>query len=174
MARRILKTRVTHLEMTERLVHAVPMPVSYKLALMRASKISLPFYRFLYEQVGKSHHWAMRRDVDDATLAAMIHRDNVEIHVLYVDGSPGGFFEIVTDEETRIAEILYFGLVPEFQGLGLARFFLNEAILTAWMGDPEKIRIETNTLDSPRALQLYQRMGFRPVSFADAEIEAWD
>ena len=72
-----------------------------------------------------------------------------------------------------MAEILYFGLVPEFQGRGLAKFFLSEAIVTAWMSSPEKVIIETNTLDSPRALQMYQRMGFNPVGFADAEIEAW-
>ncbi len=168
-----LKTRVTHLEMTTRPIAAIPTPVSYKLAIMRATNISLPFYRFLYEQVGKPHHWSVHRKLDDKALSAIIHRDNVEIHILYVDGSPAGFFELVIGQEPGIAEILYFGLVPEFQGRGLAKFFLNEAIATAWMSRPQKVIIETNTLDSPRALQLYQKMGFTPVSFAEAEIEVW-
>ncbi|MEK1851618.1 MAG: GNAT family N-acetyltransferase [Phyllobacterium sp.] len=171
---RILKTRVTHLEMTERPTQSVPTPVSFKLALMRATRISLPFYRFLYEQVGKPHHWSVHRHLSDEALAAIIHRDNVDIHVLYADGSPAGFFELVLDEKEGVTEILYFGLVPEFQGRGLAKFFLNEAISTAWMSSPQKVIIETNTLDSPRALQMYQRMGFKPVSFAEAEIEAWN
>lgn len=169
-----LKTRVTHLEMTDRPTAAIPTPASYKLAIMRATKIALPFYRFLYEQVGKPHHWSVHRKLDDEALSAIIHRDNVEIHVLYVEGSPAGFFELVLDQERGVAEILYFGLVAEFQGLGLAKFFLNEAISTAWMSSPQKVIIETNTLDSPRALQMYQKMGFRPVSFAEAEIETWD
>ncbi|PSH68523.1 N-acetyltransferase [Phyllobacterium brassicacearum] len=171
---RILKTRVTHLEMTERPTQSVPTPVAFKLALMRATKISLPFYRFLYEQVGKPHHWSVHRHLSDRDLAAIIHRSNVDIHVLYADGSPAGFFELVLDEGEGVTEILYFGLVPEFQGRGLAKFFLNEAISTAWMSSPRKVIIETNTLDSPRALQMYQRMGFKPVSFAEAEIEAWN
>ncbi len=171
---RILKTRVTQLEMTDRPTQSVPTPVSFKLALMRATKISLPFYRFLYEQVGKPHHWSVHRNLDDEALAAIIHRDDVDIHVLYADGSPAGFFELVLDEKEAVTEILYFGLVPEFQGRGLAKFFLNEAISTAWMSSPQKVIIETNTLDSPRALQMYQRMGFKPVSFGEAEIEAWN
>lgn len=171
---RILRTRVTHLEMTERPTQSVPIPVSFKLAIMRATKISLPFYRFLYEQVGKPHHWSVHRHLGDEALAAIIHRDNVEIHVLYTDGSPAGFFELVIDENEGVTEILYFGLVPEFQGRGLAKFFLHEAISTAWASSPQKVIIETNTLDSPRALQMYQRMGFEPVSFAEAEIEAWN
>ncbi|MGH7004709.1 MAG: GNAT family N-acetyltransferase, partial [Alphaproteobacteria bacterium] len=104
----------------------------------------------------------------------IIHRDDVDIHVFHVDGSPAGFFELVIDRQKNVAEILYFGLVPEFQGRGLARFFLHEAVSTAWMNSPQKVIIETNTLDSPRALQMYQRMGFKPVGFAEAEIEAWD
>ena len=170
---RFLRTRVTHLEMTDRPTHSVPTPVAFKMAIMRADKISLPFYRYLYEQVGKPHHWSVHRHLDDKALAAIIHRDNVDIHILYADGSPAGFFELVIGETEGVTEILYFGLIPEFQGRGLARFFLNEAISTAWMSDPRKVIIETNTLDSPRALQMYQRMGFKPVSFAEAEIEAW-
>ncbi|MGN8021836.1 GNAT family N-acetyltransferase [Phyllobacterium sp. 22229] len=170
---KILKTRVTLLEMTNRPVYSIPTPASFKLAIMSAKRISLPFYRFLYEQVGKPHHWFVHRNLSDEALAALIHRDSVEIHVLYVDGSPAGFFELVLNQEPGVAEILYFGLVPEFQGRGLAKFFLSEAIATAWMSSPAKVIIETNTLDSPRALQMYQRMGFNPVGFADAEIEAW-
>ena len=170
---KILKTRVTLLEMTNRPVYSIPTPASFKLAIMSAKRISLPFYRFLYEQVGKPNHWFVHRNLSDEALAAAIHRDSVEIHVLYVDGSPAGFFELVLNQEPGVAEILYFGLVPEFQGRGLAKFFLSEAIVTAWMSSPEKVIIETNTLDSPRALQMYQRMGFNPVGFADAEIEAW-
>lgn len=170
---KILKTRVTLLEMTNRPVYSIPTPASFKLAIMSAKRISLPFYRFLYEQVGKPHHWFVHRTLSDEALAALIHRDSVEIHVLYVDGSPAGFFELVLNQEPGVAEILYFGLVPEFQGRGLAKFFLSEAIATAWMSSPAKVIIETNTLDSPRALQMYQRMGFNPVGFADAEIDAW-
>jgi uncharacterized caspase-like protein len=70
-------------------------------------------------------------------------------------------------------EILYFGLMPEFQGRGLARFFLSGAIDAAWANDPKKVTIHTNTLDSPRALQLYQKLGFVPVSWSEEVVEPW-
>ncbi|MGH6762891.1 MAG: GNAT family N-acetyltransferase [Phyllobacterium sp.] len=170
---RLLATRVTHLEMTVPAVMRVPTPSGLRLALMRATNMPLPFYRFMYEQVGKAHHWAMRRNVDDDALAEVIHAEATQIHLLYADGSPAGFFELDLSDE-QCADIVYFGLVPHFQGRGLARFLLSEAIAAAWANDPARVTIETNTLDNPRALQIYQKMGFLPVAWREEVIEAWD
>ncbi len=74
---------------------------------------------------------------------------DTEIEVLYADGSPAGFFELDLSRLPHRAEIRYFGLVPEFQGRGLGGFFLSCAIDAAWAHDPEKLTINTNTLDSP-------------------------
>jgi hypothetical protein len=46
-------------------------------------------------------------------------------------------------------------------------------LAAAWSHNPQKLWLETNTLDSPRALQLYQRMGFAPVSTAEEVITLW-
>lgn len=173
-AKRFLTARITHLEMSEHVPAHAPMPMAPRLAIMRATNMPLPFYRFLYEQVGRPHHWGLRRNMSDKALAAQIHAETVEIHVLYADGSPAGFAELDLLQLPASAEIVYFGLVPEFQGRGLGRFFLGEAIAAAWAHDPEKVTINTNTLDSPRALQLYQKMGFQPVAWSEEEIEAWD
>jgi hypothetical protein len=35
------------------------------------------------------------------------------------------------------------------------------------------VTIHTNTLDSPRALQLYQKMGFVPVGWSEEEVTPW-
>ncbi len=131
------------------------------------------FYRYLYEHVGKPHHWLLRRNLDDETLAAQIHDEATEIEVLYADGSPAGFFELDLSDLPERVEIRYFGLVPEFQGRGLGRFFISCAIHAAWAHDPHIVTINTNTLDSPRALQLYQKMGFVPVSWSEVTIEPW-
>ncbi|QDY99680.1 GNAT family N-acetyltransferase [Nitratireductor mangrovi] len=168
-----LKARVTHLEMTALPAHRVPMPFGPRLAVMRAENMPVHFYRYLYEQVGKPHHWTMRRRIADKALAAAIHAGSTEIEVLYVDGVPAGFFELDLARMPDEAEILYFGLVPDFHGRGLARFFLSAAIFAAWAHEPEKVTIHTNTLDSPRALQLYQKMGFAPVSWSEEEVEPW-
>jgi GNAT superfamily N-acetyltransferase len=173
MAEKLI-ARITHLEMTDRSAISVPTPSGVKLAIMRASNIPVHYYRYLYEQVGKPHHWMLRRKQSDAEVAAAIHAPTAEIHVLYVDGCPAGFAELDLSLMPDEAEILYFGLIPEFQGRGLGSFFLSEAIALAWSHGPGKVTIHTNTLDNPRALQLYQKMGFVPVGWSEEEVEAWE
>jgi GNAT superfamily N-acetyltransferase len=168
-----LTARVTHLEMLAPPAHRVQMPMGQKLALMRTRDMPLAYYRFLYEQVGKAHHWMMRRGLSDADLSAAIHAESAEIHVLYVDGSPAGFFELDLARLPKEAEIVYFGLTPDFQGRGLSKFFLSEAVFAGWAHQPERLVIHTNTLDSPRALQLYQRAGFSPYAFSEETQEPW-
>ncbi|MFC4625068.1 GNAT family N-acetyltransferase [Daeguia caeni] len=172
-AGRILHTRVTRLEMTQRPTFTPPVPVGMRLAIMRATNTPVHFYRYLYEQVGRPHHWTMRRLQSDEELVRAIHAETCEIHILYVDGCPVGFAE--TDYAVpHQAEILHFGLMCDYQGRGLGKFFLHETVSAAWLKDPQKIIIQTNTLDSPRALQLYQKMGFSPVSWSEETVIAWD
>lgn len=168
-----ISARITYLEMTVRSSIAVPTPSGLRLAVLRASDMPLHFYRYLYEQVGRDHNWMMRRLQSDAEVTAAIHADTAEIHVLYADGSPAGFFELDLRNRPESVTLLYFGLVPDFQGRGLARFFLQEAIAAAWAHSPQKLALQTNTLDSPRALQLYQKMGFQPVGWSEEEIVPW-
>ena len=169
----MLTARVTHLEMGAPPAHRVPPPTGPRLALMAAKDMPPHFYRYLYEQVGKPHHWLLRRNLGDAELAAQIHAANVEIEVLYCEGSPAGFFELELAHLPTTAEIRYFGLIPEFQGRGLSRFFLSAAIFAAWAHRPDRVIIQTNTLDSPRALQIYQKAGFVPVGWSAQEVEPW-
>ena len=60
---RILTARITHLEMTQKPSRRVPAPIGHLLAVMRSVEMPLHFYRYLYEQVGRPHHWQMRRTV---------------------------------------------------------------------------------------------------------------
>ena len=168
-----IEARVTHLEMLAPPARHAPSPVGMRLAVMRARDMPLAFYRYLYEQVGKAHHWLLRRAMPDAELAAAIHAPDTELHVLYVEGSPAGFFELDLSRLPGEAEIVYFGLTPDFQGRGLARFFLSEAVSACWAHAPGRVVIHTNTLDSPRALQLYQRAGFSPYAWSQETVEPW-
>lgn len=169
-----LKARVTHLEMHQRSKGEVMAPVNMRLAIMRAYNMPVHYYRYLYEQIGKPHHWNVRRKMDDKSLAELIHSQDTAVHILYVDGCPAGFAETSLNKLPGAAEIVYFGLVPDYQGMGLSHFFFNEVLLAAWNANPAKLIIQTNTLDNPKALQLYQKCGFEPVSFEDVMIERWD
>lgn len=153
--------RVTLLEMTEPPKASLPMPVNIQTALMRATDIPLAFYRFLYMQVGMRYHWVERLRLGDAELKAELDDPRTSVTVLYVNGAPAGYFELF-QHDTDLVELLYFGLFERAIGLGVGKWFLLQALYAAWALDPKKVKVSTNTLDHPRALQLYQRFGFAP------------
>ncbi|EJF89009.1 GNAT family N-acetyltransferase [Bartonella tamiae] len=168
-----LQARVTFLEMYKRPQNSVTPPLHQRLAIMKAFDVPVHFYRYLYELIGKQHHWIVRHRMDDQTLKNLLSSTLTQIHILYVDGCPAGFAEINLRQMPERGEIVYFGLVPDYQGRRLSKFFLQEIILSLWDENPEKIIIQTNTLDNPRALQLYQKCGFEPIDFKDVLIEKW-
>lgn len=158
---RTVETTVTYLEMTAPYSQHVPAPANIKLALMRAEDPPAHFYRYLYNTIGRSHHWVDRRRLTDAQLAEAITAEGIEIFAAYADGVPAGYFELDCRNREEIW-LAYFGIIPEFRGRGLGKWLLSEAIAAAWLREPERVRVETCTLDDPRALPLYQRMGFVP------------
>ena len=158
---REIETIVTFLEMTAEPLHHVTPPSNLKLMLMRAENITLSFYRFLYGAVGQHYHWNDRSNLSDAELAKLSNGEGAEVWVLYVGGQPAGYFELVPDNASTI-ELEYFGLTPEFQGKGLGKWLLAEAIRAAWAKLPNRVVVQTSTLDGPAALPLYQKMGFTP------------
>ena len=168
-----LIARVTYLEMTARPRSRPPLPTGRAIALFRTEQMPPAFYRFLYEEVGRKHHWSLRRHIDDAALSAIIDAATTRIEVLYVDGCPAGFFEIDTSGLPQTCEIVYFGILPAYQGQKLSKWFLACAIEAAWHGGPQRVTLHTNSLDHPRALPLYQKMGFSPVGVGEEEVPAW-
>jgi GNAT superfamily N-acetyltransferase len=68
------------------------------------------------------------------------------------------------------AELAYFGLIPDYIGRGLGGFLLATAIDIAWSKPIERLWVHTNTLDHPRALPLYQQLGFVPYAQEKTQI----
>jgi GNAT superfamily N-acetyltransferase len=137
--------------------------------LLRAEHPSVAFYRFLYNSVGGDWRWWYRRQMNDAELAGILANARVEVFVLYVDGAPAGYFELDRRNEPTI-DLAYFGLIPHCVGRGFGRFLLYSAIEQAWSYEPDRLTVNTNTMDHPRALPLYQKMGFVPVRREAQEI----
>ena len=144
-----------------------------KVMLLKTRRPPIHFYRYLYETVGRSHTWVERRRMSDEALAAIIHDDNVETYVLYCDGAPAGYFEL-DFRKLPEASLAYFGLIPDFIGRGLGQYLLSAAIDTAWSKPISRLWVHTNTLDHPRALPLYQQMGFSPYAQERASIQPID
>ena len=160
--KRTLDVVVTYLEMTEPPTRPpVPAPPG-KLALLRAESPSVAFYRFLYDTVGEPWFWIDRRLLDDNALAAEIQDPQVEIYVLYDGGVPAGFIEI-DRRPAPDAAIAHFGLVPEFIGRRLGPYLLDWGVRKGWSYEPRRLTVNTCTFDHPKALALYQRVGFVPI-----------
>lgn len=162
-----LTAHVTELEMTAPPKQSLPMPVNIQTAILRVSDIPLGYYRFLYLRVGRRWHWTERLRMSDEDLAALLGDKRRSVTVLYVNGAPAGFFELHQGDDD-VVELVHFGLMEHALGLGLGKWFLLQTLFAAWALNPSKLKVTTNNLDHPRALQLYQMFGFSPVSTSDA------
>lgn len=155
-----LTATLTYLEMLapQQRVNTPPAP---EVAVVRAMRPTVSFYRYLYNAVGQEWLWYERRQISDEQLRAIIHHPQIEIYVLYFDGVPAGYGELNLQHMPDL-ELAYFGLMPEFIGKGLGKFFLNAMIDLAWVHAPRRVWLHTCTLDHPHALAVYQRAGFAP------------
>jgi GNAT superfamily N-acetyltransferase len=165
---------ITYLEQASRPVLG-PAPAlgdRMRLALMRVTKPPVHFYRYLYDLVGARYNWVSRRKLTDEQLAAIICDDDVYLYVLYSGGAPAGMAEIDA-RDPDVHELKFFGLAPDFTGRGLGRYFLTHVIDLAWSRAPERLRLETCTLDHPAALPLYQKMGFSVIDRRSGFVERY-
>ena len=132
-------------------------------ALLRAENPPVSFYRFLYDAVGRDWMWTDRKRMSDRQLREIIEHDSVEIYVLYKAGCPAGYAELDRRQD-GVVHLAYFGLLPDYIGLGLGSYLLNWVVRYCWEQSPTRVWVNTNNFDHPRALPLYQRMGFVPYS----------
>ncbi|WP_029006763.1 GNAT family N-acetyltransferase [Azospirillum halopraeferens] len=172
-----LSVIVTYLEMTAPPAHApLPQPDG-DVRLVRANPPTVSFYRYLYDTVGEPWLWHERRRMSDADLGRIVLDPRVEVHVLYVDGTPAGYAEI--DRRGRpTTDLGYFGLIPDFIGRRLGPWLLDRAIRMGWEGGTTRLTVNTCTFDHPKALPLYRSMGFRPVRHVsrvvdDPRVQGW-
>jgi len=164
---------ITKLEMTAKPAHLRPHlrheHDNGRIVLLKVKQPPVHFYRYLYETVGRDYIWVERRRMDDEALAKIVQDENVEVWVLYCEGAPAGYAELDFRKQPN-AELAYFGMIPDFVGRGLGGFLLATAIDIAWSHPIERLWVHTNTLDHPRALPLYQQMGFTPYAQEQTEI----
>jgi len=158
-----IEVTVTFLEMHVPPAYTPPLPVNRQIALLRTRNIPLHYYRYLADRVGRKWHWVNILRLDDEELAAGLHREDRDIRVLYLDGAPAGFLDLKPHLPDEV-ELAYFGMMDHAMGQGIGRWFLGAAIAAAWSYRPNKVTVQTCTLDHPAALPLYQKMGFSPVA----------
>ena len=153
-----LATVVTTLEMRTR-PRPRPLPDS-PLRLVRWRTPAPDAYRTLFRRVGGPWLWYSRLRLDDAGLAAKLTEPATELHVA-VDraGIEVGMVELWFGAP-GVAELAYFGLVPELSGQGHGRWLMAHALALGWRAGIERLTVNTCTLDHPRALGFYRAQGF--------------
>ncbi|MFN0196577.1 MAG: GNAT family N-acetyltransferase [Planctomycetaceae bacterium] len=117
------------------------------------------YYRFLYEAVGDDYDWISKKKLTDEQLAERLANPLVEVHVLGVNDIPAGFAELDRNIDGEI-EMVQFGLVRDFIGQGLGKYFLQKMIDTAWNYNPRRFWLHTCSKDHPAAMPNYQQAGF--------------
>lgn len=153
-----VEVTVYYLEMPAPSQRFVPVPRS-GLTVAHIKSPTVQYYRSLYDAVGKDFYWLSRRKMTDEALAAILSDPRNEMHVLHVDGTAAGFAELDRRQPDEI-ELTQFGLIRDFIGQGLGKWFLQWAIDKAWSYGPKRFWLHTCTLDHPAALPNYTKSGF--------------
>jgi GNAT superfamily N-acetyltransferase len=156
--RRLISTR-TYLEMRDpaQLCHARLPDAPWRVE--RMLDCAPVFWRFLYSEIGREHHWVDRLPWSADDVTAYLADPDVTIWLLSVWGSPAGYFELRRDGQDGI-EIAYFGLFTHFHGRGLGGHFLTRATQEAWHAGARRVWLHTNTFDHHSALPNYLKRGF--------------
>ena len=136
----------------------------------RARECPVSFYRYLYAEVGRHHHWVDRLTWTDEQVAARLRDPRVSIWVMYVDGAPAGYTELERHTDDSM-EIAYFGLLPEFLRRGLGKLMLTIAVDRAWEQGASRVWLHTCTLDDPAAMPNYIKRGFTPYKEEEYSVE---
>lgn len=166
----LIPVTITYLRMTEPPSRPAPPTPATPHAIMRAEVPPVHFYRYLYDTVGERWTWSHRRRMSDDELAEIVQDPAVEIMVLYVRGVPAGYAELDFRRLPDVADLAYFGLMPEFIGQGFGPWFLHWAVSELWSRGPHTVTVNTCTADHPAALSMYQRIGFQPYRRQESHI----
>lgn len=156
MADRIVRT---YLEMTDpAALRPAPAPEG-DLRIERLRDCPPSFWRYLYTEVGRRHHWVDRLPWSDDEIRQYLADPAVSLWLLSVAGAPAGYFELRRGDDGA-TEIAYFGLLPDYIGRGLGGHLLGEAARRAFAGGAARVWLHTNTLDHPAAIPNYRKRGF--------------
>ena len=167
--RKTLKYRVTYLEMDNRPKFDWPKNLKHKLNILLAESFPSWYFLFFYKQVGKNYYWTDWLRKSDEEISEFVNDRNVLLYTLIKDGWPVGFY-MLDYRKKDTCDLSFFGLVDEVIGIGLGKYLLQTAILTAWDNRKiKKLTVNTCSLDHKSAIYLYQKYGFTPVRYKDLE-----
>ncbi|HEU0119300.1 MAG TPA: GNAT family N-acetyltransferase [Bryobacteraceae bacterium] len=146
---------VTYVEMRQRPAWIdAPFPGE----LTPLSPFDLPAYRALFRKIGEPWLWFSRLRATDEELRARLGAPGYR---LFTFEGGVGLVELASGPGPGV-EIALFGLDADARGLGKGRAMMALALREAWSSSATRVWLHTCTLDDPRALGFYRKMGFQP------------
>ncbi len=146
------------LELLQASDRTIKIDTKFKLKILK-KPITTKRYIQLYEGVGKAYQWVDRLIISEEELEQTINKKETHIFVLRNGEQEIGFTELARKGDN--VEILYFGLFQKEIGKGYGPQFFQLTLEKAWSMLPHKVYLNTCDLDHPKALQMYQRFGFK-------------
>jgi GNAT superfamily N-acetyltransferase len=128
---------------------------------VRVCKVEIPtpvINHFFFVNVGRPWRWYSRLAWKLSDWKTLVEKETVTTWIGYIKGSPFGYIELVHQDAS--VEIAFFGLLPQYIGMGLGGFLLSEAVRLAWELSPHRVWVHTCTLDHKNALNNYLARGF--------------
>lgn len=150
--------RLTTLELLAQPEQTV-LPPALHLHIMENRNPEPSFYQFLYTEIGKDVGWVDRLDMDPDSLHYLLKKPSNRLHVLYVDGNPGGLAELEFYQDNEV-QIAHFGLIPSLRGQKLGQFFFNWVLHNTWTDNTDRMWLSYTEWDHPAAVRIFQKAGF--------------
>ncbi|MBN2722521.1 MAG: GNAT family N-acetyltransferase [Deltaproteobacteria bacterium] len=154
-----IKTEVTYMECPLTSIDRAGENLGYnELSFLQLGNKGGRFASFLYMSCGEPWNWYERNSWSVENWNTRLNQKNVRIFAAMFQNSPIGFFEL--NLVFPRAEIVYFGLFPEFTHQGHGKKIMAKAKSMAYDFGCETIWLHTCDLDDPGAVGFYQSCNF--------------
>ena len=117
--------------------------------------------KFFYKNIGKNCQWVDRLVWTDLDWINYVSDKKLLTYILKNKNEIVGYFELLFDNETKEAEIAYFGILEKFFGKKLGGHLLSVAIQKAFTLGCVRIWVHTCSLDHENALKNYLARGMK-------------
>ena len=117
--------------------------------------------KFFYKNVGKNCQWIDRLVWTDLNWIDYISNDRLFTYILKDKDEIAGYFELLFNNQSKEAEIAYFGILEEYYGKKLGGYLLSEAIKNSFSLGCERAWVHTCSLDHKNALKNYLSRGMK-------------
>tara|TARA_B100000795_G_scaffold224288_1_gene179673 strand:+ start:292 stop:795 length:504 start_codon:yes stop_codon:yes gene_type:complete len=115
--------------------------------------------KFFYKNIGKEIQWVDRLTWTDLNWINYVSDKKLSTYILKDESEIAGYFELLFNQVSKEAEIVYFGILKEYFGKKLGGYLLSEAIKCSFIKGATRVWVHTCSLDHKNALGNYISRG---------------